>query len=261
MAKQALFYADAAPVSPARHGDVSVKAVGAFAFAREANSVPLTVAEFAAAAGEYPIVFAGEGDAVISSAILGVEGARNAFVDAGGAFTGGYIPHFILRYPFVFSDETEDGRLILHIDESFEGVNRDGRGERLFDADGAQTQYLRGVLAFLKEYQARFQRTVAFCARLVEHDLLRPMQATFTLPSGRQRALTGFKTVDRERLKSLGDAALLRMFRTDELECVFLHLHSIRHFGKVAELSGGEARSETPGEIAPEPQAAAEASA
>jgi hypothetical protein len=33
----------------------------------------------------------------------------------------------------------------------------------------------------------------------------------------------------------LPDAALLAMFRNDELECTYLHLYSLRHFGDMIE--------------------------
>lgn len=235
MATQLLFYENAVPVSAKKHAKLCVKAGDSYAFASKVNSVPLTASEFAEAGAEYPIVFAGEGENVIPTAILGVAGEKNAFVSAEGGWGGRYIPAFIRRYPFVFSQETSDNQLILHIDEGFEGCNSDGRGERLFDSDGNQTQYLKNVLAFLQDYQARFNRSQAFCKRLSDLDLLRPMQAQFTLPTGDKRSLTGFMTVDREKLKGLDSETLATMMSTDELECVFLHLASLRHFGQVAD--------------------------
>lgn len=242
MATQLLFYENAAPVSSKKHAKTCVKAGTSYAFASKVNSVPLTASEFADAAAEYPVVFAGEGENVIPTAILGVAGEKNAYVNADGSWAGRYVPAFIRRYPFVFSQQTDSDQLVLHIDESFEGVNTDDRGERLFDADGNQTQYLKNVLAFLQDYQARFNRSQTYCRRLVELDLLRPMQAQFTMPGGEQRSLTGFMTVDREKLKALDKDTLAAMMSTDELECTFLHLASLRHFGQVADRAGeGEA--------------------
>ncbi|MEO0465134.1 MAG: SapC family protein [Pseudomonadota bacterium] len=240
MATQLLFYEKAVPVSAKKHAKLCVKAGESYSFASKVNSVPLTAAEFAEAGAEYPVVFAGEGENIIPTAILGVAGESNAFVSEEGGWSGRYIPAFIRRYPFVFSQQTEDNQLVLHIDESFEGCNTKGRGERLFDSDGAQTQYLKNVLAFLQDYQARFTRSQAFCKRLVDLDLLRPMQAQFTLPDSGTRSLTGFMTVDREKLKALDAETLTAMMSTDELECVFLHLASLRHFGQVAERAAGQ---------------------
>lgn len=238
MATQLLFYENAVPVSSKKHGKTSVKTGENFQFASNVNSVPLTASEFADAGAEYPIVFAGEGDNIVPTAILGVAGEKNAYVGADGTWTGRYIPAFIRRYPFVFSQQTEDNQLILHIDESFEGCNTKDKGERLFDGDGNQTTYLKSVLNFLQDYQQRFNRSRAYCKRLVELELLRPMQAQFTMPDGQQRSLTGFMTVDREKLKSLEASTIMQMLSTDELECTFLHLASMRHFAEVADRAG-----------------------
>lgn len=230
MTTQLLFYATAVPVSSDRHRAHSVKVGGSYAFARAVNSVPLTAVEFARASGEYPIVFAGEGDAILPAAVVGTRVNENLFVDADGKWTGKYIPAFVRRYPFVFSQNQDGSQLILTIDEEFEGVNTEGRGERLFDAEGAQTQYLKTVLEFLQEYQLQFKRTQAYCARLNKLGLLKPMQADFTLAGGEKRSLSGFMVVDREKLREIGDEDLRQMFTNGELECAYLHLQSLNHF-------------------------------
>ena len=235
MTTQQLFYRSAVPVSAQRHRDWSVKSGGSFAFAAGVNSVPLTAVEFAQAAAEYPIVFAGGEASVFPAAILGVRNDENLFVEADGRWRGRYVPAFVRRYPFVFSEDAEARTFTLHIDETFEGCNRAGRGERLFDADGAQTAYLRTVLGFLQEFQGHFARTRAYCGRLLELGLLQPMQAQFALPGGEQCSLSGFMVVDRARLKALPVDVAADMLAKDEMECTFLHLASLLHFRDMAE--------------------------
>lgn len=232
---QLLFYETAVPLSSDRHKNLSVKTGASYKFAEKVNSVPLTAIEFGQTAVECPIVFTGTEDSVMPCAILGATATKNLFVQEDGSWGGKYVPAFVRRYPFVFAQDESGKQLILHIDESFEGCNKEGRGERLFDSDGAQTQYLKNVLAFLQDYQQRFNRTQIFCKRLVELDLLRPMEAQFSMPSGERQSLSGFQTVDREKLKSISNENLGKMMRTDELECLFLHLSSLRHFGSIAE--------------------------
>jgi hypothetical protein len=227
---QQLFYRSVVPVNFQRHKDWSVKTGDSYAFASDVNSVPLTAVEFAQAANEYPIVFAGTEEAVFPAVILGARANENLYVDAEGRWLGRYIPAFVRRYPFVFSQDAEGKVFTLNIDETFPGCNQAGRGERLFDADGQQTQYLKTVLGFLQDYQARFRRTRAYCDRLKELNLLQPMQAQFTLPGGEQRSLSGFMAVDRAKLKALPADVLADMMSKDELECTFLHLASLRHF-------------------------------
>jgi hypothetical protein len=235
VATQQLFYRTVVPVSPERHRDWSVKAGESYAFAAQVNAVPLTAVEFAPAAAEYPIVFAGIDQDVMPMAVLGVRQNENLCLDAGARWRGRYVPAFVRRYPYVFSQGGDGTTLTLNIDETFEGCNRAGRGERLFDADGAQTQYLQAVLGFLQDYQRHFLRTQAYAARLKELDLLQPMQAQFTFAGGEQRALSGFMVVDREKLKALAPDVVADMLAKDELECTFLHLASLRHFQDMLE--------------------------
>lgn len=253
---QLLFYDNAVPVSADRHKKISVKTGANYKFAEKVNSVPLTAIEFGQASIEYPIVFTGNDKAVMPCAILGATATRNLFVQEDGTWGGKYVPAFVRRYPFVFAQDQSGKNLILHIDESFEGVNKNDRGERLFDADGNQTQYLKNILAFLQDYQQRFHRTQIFCKRLIDLDLLRPMEAQFSLPSGQRQSLSGFQTVDREKLKAIGNEDLGKMMRTDELECIFLHLASLRHFGSIAERFSldGDVLAVAPAPAAKEPQ-------
>lgn len=227
---QQLFYGNPVPLSSQRHRDLSLKTGKNFRFARNINSCPIMAAEFSATSAEHPIVFAGSDKSVLPVVVLGVGDDENLYVDDDGHWSGNYVPAFVRRYPFVFSSSPDGKTLVLNIDEDYEEFNRTGHGERLFDADGVQTQYLQTILRFLQEYQAQFQRTQAFCRRLLELDLLQPMQAQFTLNSGEQRTLGGFQVVDREKLKALPPEELAGMCRRDELEILYLHLASQRHF-------------------------------
>lgn len=242
---QLLFYYNAVGVTSDKHRNLSVRLVGNYDFARSVNSVPLTAVEFRRAASEYAVVFAGDGDLVMPVAILGVAADRNLFVQEDGTWAGKYIPAFVRRYPFVFASNDDGKTFTLCIDDSFSGCNEEGRGERLFDADGERTQYLETVLNFLKEYQMAFQRTRAFCTRLKELDLLEPMQAQFTLPDGQRRNLTGFMAVNRDRLRALDDAILAQMAKNDELELIYLHLQSLQNFSAMLERIGAEAAAPT----------------
>ncbi|MCJ2038374.1 SapC family protein [Methylobacterium sp. J-059] len=258
MAKQLLIYERATALSRQRHADWSVKLNGKYNFARDVNSVPLMVAEFPFAASEYAIVFGGQGDEIIPVALLGVRDNENLQVAEDGGWTGKYVPAFLRRYPFVFSSNDAGDNFTLCIDEHFDGFNAEGRGERLFDSDGHQTQYLRSVLGFLQAYQVQFQHTKAFTKRLEEFGLLESMQAELTLRSGQKTTLTGFMTVNRERLKALSADKLALLMHADELELIYLHLQSLQNFAPTAERVGSAPTApppsnDMPSDLAPEP--------
>lgn len=227
MTVQMLFYENAVAVSAARHAGCSVEVRG-YAFCRKVNSVPLAAVEFRSAAGEYPIVFVDRGEVVQPVAVLGLRREENLLVSDAGDWQGRYIPAFVRRYPFVFSSTGDDKQFVLCIDEAFAGFNRDGRGEPLFSA-GQPSPYVGRVLRFLQEYRAQFLRTGAFCRRLKDLGLLEPVQARFTVGDA-ALALSGFSRVNRERLKALGGDQFGDLARSDELELLYLHLHSLRNF-------------------------------
>ncbi|MGI9275119.1 MAG: SapC family protein [Endozoicomonas sp.] len=229
MSKQLLIYKNVVPVNKAKHGNVTIKNSGDYSFARSVNSVPLTAVEFPHAAEELAIVFAGEGPSVSPVVIMGVKPEENLFISNEGRSEIRYLPAFLRRYPFVFSTADEGENFTLCIDEDYPGLNQEGSGERLFDSDGEQTQYLDGVLNFLKEYQAHFTRTQQFCKKLVELELLQPMSAEIQSASGESVRLTGFQVINREKLQKLPGNTLAELSVTGELELAYIHLQSLRN--------------------------------
>jgi len=233
MTKQLLIYESAVPVSVARHANVSLEAGADYAFSAGINAVPLMAVEFLRAATEYAIVFTQAGDDIMPAAVLGVRGDQNLYLSPDQKWQAEYIPAFIRRYPFVFSSSADGKTLTLCIDESHPGVNTAGRGERLFGEDGKPTPYVERVLKFLQEYQAHFERTRQFGRRVRELGLLEPMQAQVTTPKGEKLSLNGFLSVSREKLRALDGEALATLAKTDELELLYLQLHSMRNFNEV----------------------------
>ena len=233
MAKQLLIYESAVPVNATQHGDVSFDPAPDFAFTAGINAVPLMAVEIIPAATEYAIVFTVAGEDVMPAAVLGVRSDQNLYLSPDAQWQAKYVPSFIRRYPFVFSTSPDLQTLTLCIDETHPGFNKEGRGQRLFGADGKPTAYVENVLAFLKEYQAQFERTRVFGRRLKELGLLEPMQAQVSTPGGEQVTLGGFLGVSRERLRALSGEALAELAKTDALELVYLHLYSMRNFNLV----------------------------
>jgi hypothetical protein len=246
MTRQLMIYERAVPISSERHRDWSVLSQGNFDFARKVNSVPLLAAEFIAAATDHAIVFAGDENAVFPSVILGMRDNENGNISEDGTWSGGYIPAFLRRYPFVFARSDDGKTFTLCMDEEFDGFNKDGKGERLFDADGNRTQYLESILTFAREYQSLFDRTQIFCNRLKENGLLDAGQAQFNLPDGQSSQLGGFYTINRAKLKALAPEVLADMLSKDELELCYVHLQSLNNLTPMARRMANEAAAPVP---------------
>jgi hypothetical protein len=243
--KQLLIYEKVEAITPGKHGDLSVKVGEDYNFAKDINSVPIMAAEFPNVGQECAIVFTGNEDTIMPVMLMGFQDGQNLQVDDKGQWSIRYVPAFFRRYPFVFSSSDDGKTFTLCIDEDFPGCNREGRGERLFDAEGERTQYLKNVLEFLQEYQLSYKRTEAFCTRLKEMDLLEPMTAQFTTMDGEPGNLTGFMAVNRDKIKKLSGEQLEQLAATDELELIYVHIQSLMNFSRMLEkMGGGDTSSE-----------------
>lgn len=230
MSDIAKMYASVSPINANTHGDVSIKPVTNLGFSRGINSIPVVAAEFLSAAQDMAIVFTGDEDAMVPVALTGVKPNENVYLDKDGKWTGRYVPAFLRRYPFIFARSDAD-TMTLCLDEAYTGINRDGRGERLFDVDGNRTQYLDNMLGFVTQYQRQHIVTQAFCKRLATLGLLEAATLNATDADGETRRLVGFQVINRQKFKAIPDADLLAMFRSDELELCYLHMHSLQNLG------------------------------
>ncbi len=235
MAKQLMIYEEVVPISPERHKDMSVEMGPPYDFAREVRTVPLVAEEILMAAREYTVVFAvtDKEGGVTPFVILGVKDNENLYVTPEGEWTAKYIPAFIRRYPFVFSSQDQK-QFVLCIDESFQGCNKEGRGQRLFDDEGNKTEFVDNLLKFNENYQRSALRTTLFCKKLQELELLDAKEAQLAVDGGETIKLTGFMVVNREKLNALPPETLSEMAKSGALELSFAQLLSMHNLGITA---------------------------
>lgn len=242
MPKQLMIYDSPKPIRKDTHGDLSVQATQNFGFAADLHAVPVMVTEIVAAARDYPVVFT-SGDTVMPVAVMGLRPNSNLYVGADGSWEGRYVPAFLRQYPFVLAHSDKSDVMTLCVDESYEGLNREGRGERLFDSAGARTQYLEGVLNFSQQYRTDYAKTESFSKELLETGLLEPFSAALTA-GGQTIGLDGFQAVSRAKLAELSDEAAAKLFRRGGLEVIYAHLHGLDHLHGLAQrLADKEGRS------------------
>ena len=228
-----LFYRSPRVLQVAAHSGCGVKPMPDFAFASDANSVPIGAEEFYEAQAHFPIVFSSV-EPVTAIAVLGLEQNRNLFVDADNKWRPGvYIPAYVRRYPFVFIGAGQSN-FILGIDEGAEAFSR-SEGEPLFEASEPSALTKR-ALEFCSAFQAQDQIAREFSAALKEHDLLVPHRADIRGADEIARSLSGFTVVDEQRMSALPDSVILDWRRRNWLGLVYAHLLSQRRWSNLAAL-------------------------
>lgn len=213
---------------------------GDTAFAAEAPYVPILVSELAAAARNYPIVFAG--DDAQPLAVLGLE-KRNLFVKDGVWRDDSYVPAYVRRYPFAFVATSGPDGFALAIDAGSERVMDDGEeGVPLFENDkpSALTQ---SALDFCGAFQNDIAKTRAFADALKAQDLLIDRRADATLPDGRKLGLDGFQVIDAEKLSKLPDEIVLAWHNNSYLAWAYFHLASLDRFQSLLRLQADTPKS------------------
>src|SRR5690606_4631073 len=105
----------------------------------------------------------------IPLAIMGLKEGENQLLTEKYQFDTRYIPAFIRRYPFVLGGDKAADTMALCIDADSPAVIQDGsKGRKLFEENGDQSEHLKEVVEFLKDYQYRAEMTKLFCKRLHE---------------------------------------------------------------------------------------------
>ena len=237
MSSQPIFYKNIVPLNKETHGDWSVEAVSNYKHTSETNSLYIAAIEFIKAANEYPIVFGmGTDESVFPVVILGLRKNENLYINKKGEWLANYIPAYVRRYPFILAtDENMSDKFTVCIDQDCPGFSKKGKGTKLFDKDGNESELLKNSVEFLKEYQNHIQLTTMFCKNIKELGLLEPMKADVKLADGEEISLGGFMGINREKLKALDSETVENLVKTDQMELIYAHLISL---GNIDSLMG-----------------------
>jgi SapC protein len=233
-----LFFKDPRPLDSARHAKAAVRTHTDFAFAREANSLPLNVIEFIEASKAYPIVFTSDA-APMPAAVVGLE-KGNYFVTADGTWQAdNYIPAYARQYPFVFLEAPEAKKFYLCIDEGSALYHASGAegANPLYTNEGKPSDITAGALQFCTAFYNHYTITKNFCADLKTHNLLMPYQSETKLASGRQINLAGFFMIDEKALNALPEKTFLEFRGKGWLPFIYLALASASNWKRLANLA------------------------
>lgn len=219
-----LFYKSPMPLDAKAHSKLALKKNFGFNFTKGVNAVPVNLIEMPQICHFYPIAFSPDGNAT-PVAILGLRDNENLFLRDNGTWEEAYIPAYIRRYPFIFSEMPDGDQLTLCIDNAPEILDQGG-DQTFFDKDNKPSDLAKNALEFCKSYHAAAQQTIEFSQALAKSGLLVDREAQINIVGNKRINFSGFKIIDEQKLASLDDKTFMEWRKKGWLPFVYAHLFS-----------------------------------
>lgn len=220
-----IFYKQPTALDAKAHGKLGLKKGFGFAFTEGVNAVPINLIEMPQICHYYPIAFSPDGNAT-PVAILGLRDNENLFLKADKTWEENtYIPAYIRRYPFIFSELPDSDQLTLCIDMNDDVIDKKG-DQKFFDKDGNASELSNNALEFCKSYHAAAQQTLEFSKALAESNILVEREAQINVGDNQRINFSGFKIVDEQKLAELDDKVFLEWRQKGWLPFLYAHLFS-----------------------------------
>jgi hypothetical protein len=212
---------------------------------RNLAAVPLSFAEFAPAARDYPIAFiSGDGGkSFVAMAILGIENQQNLFVGTDARWDSTvYLPAYVRRYPFCMTRVSVNGAEQSQRIACVEKRALDDKGEALYDAQGEPLPSWAERLKLLFEYEADLARTDEMSRALAGLGLFEAFTMQAVPKQGTPLAVTGLHRVSEQKLNELPADKLKELAQAGRLARVYAHLVSLHNFARLLDRRAARAQ-------------------
>lgn len=230
-----LFYTAPMPLDGKRHGDLSLKRNFGFGFTRGVNAVPINLIEMPQICHYYPIAFSPDANAT-PVAVMGLRDNENLFLEPKGDWAeNAYIPAYIRRYPFIFSELPQSDQLTLCVDNNPEVLEK-SPNQPFFDKDGKATELAQNALEFCKSYHAAAQQTILFSKEIAASGILIEREAQINIAGNRRINFSGFRIIDEQKLALLDDKVFLEWRKKGWLPFLYAHLFSGAQWQRLSRL-------------------------
>lgn len=219
-----LFYSNPVPLDAREHANLGLVKDFGLGFTKGVNAVPINMIEMPQICHHYPIAFSPDENAT-PVALVGLRDSENLFVnDKGEWMKDMYIPAYIRRYPFIFSEMAEGDQLTLCIDMDDKIISE--KSDQKFFEDEKPSQLSQSALEFCKSYHAAAQQTIEFSKELAASDLLVDRAAEINMGDDKKINFSGFRIIDEQKLAEMSDEKFIEWRQKGWLPFVYAHLFS-----------------------------------
>ena len=134
------------------------------------------------------------------------------------------MPLALQHKPFLIG--RSNGEMVMHVDLDSPRVSRTD-GEPVFLEHGGTTEFLERMSSILGTIHEGVETAPKFSAALMEHELLESFVFDVELEDGSESRLSGFYTINEERLANLSGNALDQLHKAGYLESIFMAIASL----------------------------------
>lgn len=219
------------------HHDLRVITARGARYGDDTMLAPTFFREFRDLQACYPVVFQKTANGGFQPmALLGLRPDENLFLSkppldgnchVPQRWDAHYLPIAVERLPFLIG--IADDEPMIHIDLDHPRVVRGDatEGEPLFLEHGGTTAFLEHMARVLRTLHDGLRDNAGFIAALLRHQLLEPFALDIRLDDRSELRLSGFHTIDEQRLRALDAAALHELSQAGYLEAAYMALASM----------------------------------
>ncbi len=199
--------------------------------------------EFHSLQGDYPIFLHQDSHSgkYLPMVMFGFEEGENLYLD-GEYWQASYVPLMIRRGPFLigFQEGLAGGSgrgeksMVISID--MDNPRLGSGGERLFQHSGANSEYTDRIAGILQEIDQGQAAIETFCQALSEQELIEPLAVQIRLNNGEKHELSGFSTINEEKLALLDPEVLEDFSRRGILFGAYMLVASMANIPSLIEL-------------------------
>jgi SapC len=228
-------------LSKETHRSLKVDGRASAAYGDDRHFVQVTVNEFPLLVVHYPLFFSKDPDTggLYCGVMLGVNEGENLFLREWEEREF-YRPLILQRGPFY----AQGPELAIDLDHPRVGAES---GRPLFTEYGQPTRYLQSIIWAFQDLKPGIETSKFFVARLLELNLIEPVDIDVEFEDGSTHKCLGLYTVNQETLSRLPDEVVVELFRRGYLRLIHLMIASLKQFPVLARKKNGRLLDTTRG--------------